>query len=68
MNIIEQKLQALREEYKTADATRRRQIEEDAERVKKSAHKFPPVIISMKEFRKPTSSQMLKQDIEDTLL
>lgn len=68
MTLIETKLQNLRDEYKTASRERRKQIEVVAKRIKKSAHLYKPVILSMKEFRKPKSGDRLKEDVRDALL
>lgn len=48
MNLIQQRLQELREEYKTATPDRKRQIVIVAERIKKSAGLYPVKVEEVK--------------------
>jgi len=60
MNLIEQRLQELREEYKTATPDRKRQIVIVAERIKKSADLYPKEVEEIKnDFTKTVMKELL---------
>jgi len=60
MNLIEQRLQELREEYKTATPDRKRQIVIVAERIKKSAGFYPKEVEEIKnDFTKTVMKELL---------
>lgn len=59
MNKIESKLQALREEYKTATPDRQKQIVIVAQRIKQSANLYPVKIEYEDPFKKLVEKELL---------
>jgi len=67
MTEIQHRLDQLREEWKTADK-RMRSIIEFKARILKTALIAKPVVLSMKEFKKPTANDIFRETVQENLL
>jgi len=67
MTIVEEHLQKLREEYKFATPERKAQILRSVKQIKKSVHLYRPVVLTMKDFRKPSSDEVFVENVKTGL-